>query len=101
MSYLFAKMIPQTHLAFLPTHKGEVHVSFLLTPVTPGPGIADNDVLVEAGVEVHRDVLGIVTDVECKAAAKAGTGKKRAKKREEARRRELVLSPRYFLLMKI
>lgn len=61
-----------THLAFLPTREREVSLSFLLTPGTPRQRVAHDGVgvalVVEAGVEVHGDVVGVVADVEGEAA---------------------------------
>lgn len=67
---------PDTHLAFLPTHEGEVSLTLLVAPASPGQGVADDDVgvaaAVETWVEVQCDVLRVMTDVDGKAATEAG-----------------------------
>lgn len=69
-------ILSSTHLAFLPTREGEVSLTLLVTPASPGQGVKDDGVgvtaAVKTGVEVHRDVLGIMTDVDGKAAMEAG-----------------------------
>lgn len=65
------------HLAFLPTTEGEVSFTDFVTPASPGQGVEDDSVDViaagESGVEVHCDVLRVMTDVDGKAAMEAGT----------------------------
>lgn len=85
------KMIPQANLAFLSLSKGEVSVSLLFAPGTPRLGIANDGVLVKARVEVHCNVVHIMTNVDGKAVEEAEMGKKRAKKRGEAYRHKVVL----------
>lgn len=75
-------MLSSTHLAFLPTREGEVSLAVLVTPASPGQGVEDDGVGVTAGVktgvEVHRDVLGIMTNVDGKAAMEEHRGEKGA-----------------------
>lgn len=64
----------QTHLAFLPTCKREIHLTMLVTPAPTRHGVEDNcvdiTVTVETGVEMHGNVLRIMTNVDGKAVIK-------------------------------
>lgn len=75
-----------THLAFLPSHKGEISLTLLITPITPGQAVEDDGVcvvaVVETGVQVHRDVLRIMTDVDGKAAVEAETQRSKSAMRK-------------------
>jgi len=67
-----------THLAFLPAGEGEVALAELLPPAAPGQRVEHDAVAVaaevEARVEVHRDVVGVVADVDGEAAEEKGSG---------------------------
>lgn len=63
------------HLGLLPLCKGEVVLADLVGPGPPGQRVEDDDVvnaaLVEAGVEVQGQVVGVVTDVDGEAGKEA------------------------------
>lgn len=58
----------QTHLAFFSTGKRQESLVNLVTPGPPRRVVADDGVGVKARVEVQRDVLGIMADVDGKSA---------------------------------
>lgn len=66
-----------THLALFPTCKRKMFLTMLVGPAPPRHRVTDNGVdiitIVETGVEVQRDVLMVVTNVDGKAANRGNT----------------------------
>lgn len=75
----------ETHLAFLPTCKREIHLTVLVTPAPTRHGVEDNcvdiTVTVETGVEVHGNVLRVMTNVDGKAVIKTETHRLRVQRK--------------------
>lgn len=63
------------HLGLLPLCKGEDSLAVLVPPAPPGQRVEDDGVViaavVEAGVEVQGQVVGVVTDVDGEAGREA------------------------------
>ena len=65
----------QTHLGLLPSCKGEGFLTLLVHPLSTRFRVADDDVRitiqVKTGVEVQRDVVLIMTNVDGKPSGEA------------------------------